>query len=142
MQSRIACPPQPLGREDRPLRHPAGEAGRLGPEQDVPHLGPDAIGADDDVGIPPRAVLEDEPDRLALALQSHETMCEGDRAGSDGRFEHRMQIATVNVDVRPAEALLAGGIEGQLVQRLARVPGAADERIRADARFQEAAFYP
>ena len=53
-----------------------------------------------------------------------------------------MQIAAMNVEVWAAEALLAGGIEGQLVQRLARVPGAADERIRADARFQEAALYP
>ena len=73
-------PPQPLSREDRPLRHPAGEAGRLGPEQDVSHLRPDAVGADDDVGILPRAVLEHEPDRLALPLQSRETMSEGDRA--------------------------------------------------------------
>ena len=62
--------PQPLGREDRPLRHPAGEARRLGPEQDVAHLGPDAVGADDDVGLCPCAVLEHEPDRVARRLQA------------------------------------------------------------------------
>ena len=52
-----------------------------------------------------------------------------------------MQIAAVHVDVGPAEALLAGVIERDLVERLARVPGAADERVRVDARLQQVAFY-
>src|SRR5258708_6434781 len=48
-----------------------------------------------------------------------------------------MEIAAMDVDVGAAKALLADGIEGQLVKGLTRVPGAADERVRANAHFQE-----
>jgi hypothetical protein len=53
-----------------------------------------------------------------------------------------MQIAAMNIDVRAAEALLAGGIELELVKRLARIPGAADERVRADPRFSRRRSIP
>ena len=57
--------------------------------------------------------------------------------GADGRLEHRMQVAAVNVDVGSAEALASLAASSvDLVQRLARVPGPADERVRADARLQ------
>src|SRR5262245_27654812 len=53
-----------------------------------------------------------------------------------------MQIAAMYVDIGAAEACLAGGAELQLIQGLARVPGTADERVRTDARPQEAALEP
>ena len=141
VQSRIAWPrSRSVGKIARCATRPVKRGGSLS-EQDVAHLGPDAVGADDDVGFPPDAVLEHEPDCVTRRLQPGEAMAEGDRSGLDGRLEHRMQVAPVDIDVRAAEALLAGGIERELVQRLARVPGAADEGVRADARFHERALY-
>src|SRR3979411_948558 len=56
-----------------------------------------------------------------------------DVAGLERLLQQLMQIGTVDVDEGAAEARLAGFVELQPVERLAAVPGATHEGIRADA---------
>src|SRR5215831_10962060 len=100
-------PVQPLGFKDRPMRHAARKARRLAPKQHLAHLGPDAIGTDDDVGFTSRAVLKHEADLCARRLQANQAVSEGDRTGLESACEHSVQVAPVYVDVGSAETLLA-----------------------------------
>src|SRR5260370_9790403 len=61
-----------------------------------------------------------------------------DRAGLERLLQQLMQIGTVDVDEGTAEARLAGFVELQPVERLAAVPGAADEGIGLYAGRREA----
>src|SRR5258708_9882846 len=90
---------QPLGRKDRPLRYRTNESWRLGAEQTLAHLGPDAVGADNDFSFDTDAVLESKTDCIALLVDSDETMVESDRPGGDNAFQHAMQVAAMNIDI-------------------------------------------
>src|SRR5258708_36737106 len=65
---------QPLGRKDRPLRYRTNESWRLGAEQTLAPLGPDAVGADNDFSFDPDALLESKTDLIALLVGSDKTM--------------------------------------------------------------------
>src|SRR5579862_690299 len=67
-------------------------------------------------------------------------MIEGDRSRSYAAFQHRMQIAAMNVHVRAAVAPLGLGVEHELCQGLAGVPGTAHIAPRFDAGGDEALF--
>ena len=131
---------QARDREDGTMSDAPGEAWRLRAEQALTHLRRDAVGADDDVDLVPRAVGEDELQGVALAIEAREAMVEGDRAGRERRLEHAMQVAAMDVDVGGAEACLAGGIERELVQRGAGIGGAAHEGVRPDAHVEQPAL--
>src|SRR5271155_4869873 len=67
-------------------------------------------------------------------------MIEGDRFGSNSPFQHRVQVAAVDMDVGTAIMLLALRVEHDLVHRLAGVPGATDVAMRFDAGRDESVF--
>jgi hypothetical protein len=69
-------------------------------------------------------------------------MVERDGAGRDAAHQHFMQIAAVDVHVRAAVPPLAFGIEHDLVNRFASVPGAADVALRFDAGGDQRIFQP
>ncbi len=60
-------------------------------------------------------------------------MIERDRSGRDAAFQHRVQIAAMDVDVGTAVVPLGLGVEHELGHGLAGVPGAADVALRLDA---------
>ena len=72
-------------------------------EQIFPHLGVHAVGADDDIGIHRRSVLEHEADGVAGLVERDQTMIERDRAGRHALLQHRVQVAAVDVGIGTAE---------------------------------------
>ena len=128
---------EPLRRKDRAIGGGADELRRLGAEHEFADLGSDAVGADDDIGLCRRAVVKDQADRTACFLQVDQLMIERDRSGSDAAFQHRVQVAAVDIDIGTAIAPLALGVEHELIHRLAGVPGAADVALRFDAGFDQ-----
>jgi hypothetical protein len=117
---------QPFGRKDRPLGYRADESGRLGAEQILSHLGPDAVGADDYFSIDPHAVFEGEADYILILVEVDKTMVERNRAGGDNAFQNAMQIAPMDIDIGTAITRFTRRIELDLIHRLAGVPGTAD----------------
>src|SRR5271156_3924910 len=67
-------------------------------------------------------------------------MIEGDCFGSDSPFQHGVQVAAVDMDIRTTMALLARLVEHDLVHRLAGVPSATDVVMRFDAGRDESAL--
>jgi hypothetical protein len=124
---------QSVGREDRPEGGCAHIIGRRAVDDIVADLGADAVAANDNIGFRGDAIAERQTNRVAGFLDPDELVIEGDRARRDTLFQNRVQIAAVNMDVRPAEVPLLFGIEDDFVQRLAGVPGAAYVALRFDA---------
>src|ERR1700740_2108890 len=77
---------------------------------------------------------------MAGLLEIDQAVIEGDRSGTNDTFEHSVKVAAVDVEIRAAIALLALGVEHDLVHRLAGVPSAADVAMRFDAGLDERLF--
>ncbi len=107
-------PVQRCGREDRAMRDMAGVARLLRRIERVPHLRIDAVGADHQIGLGAMAVLEGQCDRRAGVIECDELAAEGDGAGRQRRFQHRVQVAAVDIDVGGAVMRLARRVERQL----------------------------
>src|SRR5579862_7437934 len=91
-----------LRRKDRAISGRADELRRLGTDDEVPHLGANTVGADEDIRFRGGSACEDEAYGGAGLLQVYQLMIECDRSSHDTTLEHRVQIATMDVDVRTA----------------------------------------
>src|SRR6202051_3660561 len=132
----IRCPPlcaiadrlalDPIRGKYRARRRTADEARLFGALDYLARLGANAVGADRDVGLRRRAVLERQQNAVYSLPDSSEHVAVTDRARLERLLQQLMQISAVDVDERAAEARLAGFVEFQPVERLAGVPGRID----------------
>src|ERR1700683_369368 len=84
-----------LRRKDRAISGRADELRRLGADDEVPYLGANNVGADEDIRLRGGAAGEDEAYGGARLLKVHQLMIECDRSSHDTTLEYRVQIAAM-----------------------------------------------
>jgi hypothetical protein len=123
----------PTSRKHRARRRAADEARLVGAQHDLARPGANAVGADCDIGLGGRAIVERQRHAVCGLLDPHELVPVTDRAGPERLLQQLVQVGAVDIDERPAEARFASLVERQSVKCFTAVPGAADEGIGPNA---------
>ncbi|OFW16402.1 MAG: hypothetical protein A3H29_14020 [Acidobacteria bacterium RIFCSPLOWO2_02_FULL_67_21] len=84
------------------------------------------VGANEEIGVCRRAVLEREPHLAAPFVDAGKLLLEVDGRGGHAGEQRLMEVAAVHAQVRRAEEALR---HRQLAQDLARVPDAVEMRV-------------
>src|SRR5205823_1077360 len=97
----------------------------------------DAVGADQNVGRDPRAIVEPRFDMVASVGEADQAMAEMDALSRKSRRDDRQQIGAVNGNVRRAVKLFALWVERRTLQGAAIVPAPLMSAARTHAFVQQ-----
>ena len=124
---------QALGGHQPAVGGAAGEDGVLRPEQHLADGRVDAVGADEEVDLDRRAVLEARLDAVAVVGERGEPVADVQALGRERADERAQQVGAVHLVVREAEGLDDGIAQVGAQQRPPVVPAALVPGQRADA---------
>jgi hypothetical protein len=124
---------QPLGRDQPAVGGASGEGGVLRPEQQFADGRVDPVGADQEVDLDRRAVLERRSDPVAVLGQAEEPMAGVQALGRERAGERAEQVGAVHLVVREAEGPDDGVAQVGAQQRAPVVPAALVPGERAHA---------
>src|SRR5205085_790185 len=114
----------------------AGEVRFLRTEQDAPHRGVDAVGADQHIGADPRSVLELGLDAIAMIDEAGQAVPDVQALGRERTRQAAQHVGTMHLIMRRAERGLHGVRDRRAQQRSAVLPAALmpGERLDPHAR--------
>src|SRR5438094_1273336 len=97
----------------------------------------DAVGADQNVGCDPGAIVEPRLDMVAAIGEADEAMTEMNALGRKYRRDDRQQVGAMNGDMRCAVELFTLRVERRALQGAAVIPAPLMCAARAHAFAQE-----